>query len=243
MTLLAIDTSTEWGSIAVFDGTAVLAEQTWRARRHDDALFPSIERLLELVGLSLPSIDRVAVAIGPGSFTGVRIAIAAAQGIARGSGAATIGVPTLDVVAHPHSASRLRVCAVLPAGRRDRYAALYRARGGTLERRTPIFVGSVAELATRIAVDTLFAGEVDAETERELRERLGARAIFPPLATRARRAGSLAELGWARLASGERARPGALEPIYVKPPAIRGPSGELVAERERAVAPAARGER
>ena len=69
MTLLAIDTSTEWGSIAVFDGTAVLAEQTWRARRHDDALFPSIERLLELVGLSLPSIDRVAVAIRPGSFT------------------------------------------------------------------------------------------------------------------------------------------------------------------------------
>ena len=95
MTLMAIDTSTSWGSLALYDGTTVLAEETWHLqRRHDDALFGAVERLLALTGLTVRDVDRVAVAIGPGSFTGVRIAIAAAQGIARGSGAATFAMPT-----------------------------------------------------------------------------------------------------------------------------------------------------
>lgn len=235
MTLLAIDTSTSWGSLALFDGRAVLAEQTWYAqRRHDDALFPSVERLLGLAGLGLGSVDRIAVAIGPGSFTGVRIAIAAAQGIARGSGAAVVGVPTLDVIAHPWSAARIRVCAVLRAGRGEHYAAMYRTRRGTWARRSPIFVGRVADLARSIAVDTLFAGELDGPAAAELRERLGAHAHFPPAAAVPRRAGHLAELGWARIEAGGAVAPDALEPLYIRPPAIRGPAGELVGEPELA---------
>jgi tRNA threonylcarbamoyladenosine biosynthesis protein TsaB len=229
MTLLAIDTSTSWGSLALFDGRTVLAEQTWYGqRRLDDALFPSVERLLALARIELASVDRIAVAIGPGSFTGVRIAIAAAQGLARGSGAEVVGVPTLDVIAQPWSGGRLRVCAVLPAGRGDHYAAMYRTRRGTWSRRSPIFVGRIADLTRAVAVDTLFAGELDDAAAAELRERLGSRARFPLPAALPRRAAHLAELGWARFEAGAAVAPDALEPLYIRPPAIRGRAGELI---------------
>jgi len=87
---LALDTSTEWASVALYDGRDVLAEETWHAqRRHADELFPTIERLLARTRITLASIDKIAVATGPGSFTGLRIGIAAAQGMARGAGAAS----------------------------------------------------------------------------------------------------------------------------------------------------------
>src|SRR5882762_6983731 len=76
MTLLALDTSTAWASVALYDGKDVLGEETWHAqRRHGDELFPTIERLLASARSSLSDIDRVAVATGPGSFTGLRVAI------------------------------------------------------------------------------------------------------------------------------------------------------------------------
>ena len=101
MTLLALDTSTEWASVAIYDGRDVLAEETWHAqRRHADELFPTIERLLARARITLASVDKVAVATGPGSFTGLRVAIAAAQGIARGAGAARLQCdPDLDATA------------------------------------------------------------------------------------------------------------------------------------------------
>ena len=127
--LLALDTSTEWASVAVFDGTAVLAEETWHAqRRHAEDLFPTIERLLTLSRAQIGAVDKVAVATGPGSFTGLRIAIAAAQGLARGAGAALVGISTLDVLASPHAASKQRTCPLLPAGRDEFYAAFYQER-------------------------------------------------------------------------------------------------------------------
>lgn len=228
MTLLAIDTTTAFASVALYDGH-VLAETTWHAhRRHDDHLFPEIDRLLELAGAALKDVTRVAVAIGPGSFTGVRVGIAAAQGIARASGAVTTGVVTLDVAAHPFAASRTRVCALIPAGRGEHYAAMYRERRGTWARRSEIFTGSVPDLARRISMDALFVGEIDGVTAADLREHLGPRAAFPPASAGIRRAGHLAEIGWARIEQGEGMLGEALEPLYIRAPMIRGRAGELL---------------
>ncbi|HEX9437481.1 MAG TPA: tRNA (adenosine(37)-N6)-threonylcarbamoyltransferase complex dimerization subunit type 1 TsaB [Candidatus Limnocylindria bacterium] len=229
MTLLAIDTSTAHASVALYDGRTVLAEATWYAqRRHDDHLFPEIDRLLALGGVALADVTRVGVAIGPGSFTGVRVAIAAAQGIARASDAATVGVATIDVAAWPFASARLRVCALIPAGRGEHYSAMYRRRRGAWERTSGIDIGTVADLARTIATDTIFAGEIDDATAAELRERVGARAILPSVGARIRRAGHLAEIAWERAEAGEGAHAGALEPLYIRPPMIRGKSGELV---------------
>ena len=221
--LLALDTSTEWASVAIFDGAAVLAEETWHAqRRHAEDLFPTIERLLGLSRVQIGALDKIAVATGPGSFTGLRVAIAAAQGLARGSGAALVGVSTLDVLAYPHASSKLRTCPLLPAGRGEYYAALYQERNRKWARRSPFIVGPIADLCRQIGTHTLFVGEIDEEGESTLRDLLGPLALFAAPASRMRRAGFLAELGWNELAARKQAPLGALEPIYVRQPATGG---------------------
>lgn len=223
MTLLAIDTSTRYASVALYDGRTVLAEGTWQAqRRHDDHLFPEIARLLALAGAAPADVRRVAVAIGPGSFTGVRVAIAAAQGIARAQGAATVGVVTLDVAAHPFAAARVRVCAVLPAGRGEHHAAMYRHRGGAWQRTSAILTTTAEDLARQVARDTIFAGELDDDARAALRDRLGPRAAFAGPSAAAGRAGHLAEIGWSRIERGDAAAGEALEPLYLRAPFIRG---------------------
>lgn len=226
--LLAVDTSTTLVSIALFRDGVVLAEETWHLQRgHDAAVFAGVERLLGLTGLTVRDIEHVGVAIGPGSFTGVRIAIATAQGIARGSGALAVGVSTLDVIAHPWSTSGARVCAVLPAGREEVCAAIYRDRAGTWSRASDLLVGAPGDLARSLAAGALFAGEIDDGARDAIVRELGPRASFAPRGT-TRRAGDLAAIAWERIAGGESAAVETLEPIYVRPPAIKGPRGELV---------------
>jgi len=222
VTLLALDTSTAWASVALFDGRAVLAEETWHAqRRHGDALFPAIERILASAHASLTDVDRIAVATGPGSFTGLRVAIAAAQGLARGAGAALVGVSTLDVLAYAHAASKQRTCPLLPAGRNESYAALYQERNRKWLRRSPFIVATLPDLCRQIGTHTLFVGEIDDDAEQLLRDLLGPKALFASPASRVRRAGYLAELGWRALESAPQGRLGEIEPIYVKQPVIR----------------------
>jgi tRNA threonylcarbamoyladenosine biosynthesis protein TsaB len=240
VTLLAVDTSSAYASVAVFDGKAVVAEETWHARRrHDDHLFPAIERVLALAGVTRTDVKRVGVAIGPGSFTGVRVGIAAVQGIARGADVPVAGVPTCDAVAHPFASLARRVCVLIDAGRGEHYFAMYRTRRGRWERTSDIEIGSLAQIARAVAMDTVFAGDVDATTAAQLEELLGRRAVVPPASALVRRAGHLAEVAWARLDAGDAAHPDSLEPIYVRPPAIRGRGGEILAP-EAAPGPAVR---
>ena len=128
----------------------------------------------------MSSVTRVAVATGPGSFTGLRVAIAAAQGIARGSGAALIGVSTLDVLAYPHAPSKLRTCPLLRAGRDQFYAAFYQERNRKWMRRSPFIVATLDEICRQIGTHTLFVGEIDPETESTLHDLLGPKALFAP---------------------------------------------------------------
>lgn len=222
MTLLALDTSTAWASVALYDGENVLAEETWHAqRRHGDELFPTIERVLASARARLADVDRIAVATGPGSFTGLRIAIAAAQGLARGAGAALVGVSTLDVLAYPHAPSKQRTCPLLPAGRNEWYAAFYQERNRRWLRRSPYIVATLPDLCRQIGTHTLFVGELDPDAIAMLRDLLGPKALFASPASRMRRAGYLAELGWQALETAPQAKLGEIEPIYVKQPAIR----------------------
>jgi tRNA threonylcarbamoyladenosine biosynthesis protein TsaB len=220
--LLALDTSTEWASVAVFDGRDVLGEETWRAqRRHGDELFPAIERILTSTRTPLTAVTRVAVATGPGSFTGLRVAIAAAQGIARGNGASLVGISTLDVLAYPHAPSKQRICPLLPAGRDQFYAAFYQERNRKWQRRSPFIVATLAEICRQIGTHTLFVGEIDAEVEATLHDLLGPKAIFASPASRMRRAGYLAELGWKELDTRTQVKISEIEPLYARQPSIR----------------------
>lgn len=238
--LLAIDTSSAYASVALFDGTSVVAEETWQARRrHDDHLFPAIERVLAVIGSSMADVTRVAVATGPGSFTGLRVGIAAAQGIARASGLALVGVPTCDAVAHPFASSGRRVCVLIDAGRSEHYSAMYRMRRGSWGRTSEIAVVGIDDLARTVALDTIFAGDVSAVAG-ALRERLGRRAIVPSASVVVRRAGHLAEIGWARAEAGQTVHADALEPVYIRPPMIHGPAAQVAPPAEATLASSVR---
>jgi len=217
--LLALDTATRIAGVALHDGQRLLAEAMWYTeRQHTVELMPYVVRMLDAAKVAPSDLRAVAVASGPGSFTGLRVALSVAKGIALGSDVALLGVPTLDVVAFPHRHQDLPVCALVQAGRGRLCWALYGwAEGlwgpGDGYRIDP--AESVAEAVAVISRETLFAGEVLPETVSILCARLGERAHFLLPAETMRRAGYLAELGWERLRRGERDDPATLTPIYL----------------------------
>src|SRR2546423_758120 len=197
--------------------------EAWRAqRRHGDELSPAIERILTSTRTPLTAVTRVAVATGPGSFTGLRVGIAAAQGIARGNGASLVGISTLDVLAYPHAPSKQRTCPLLRAGRDTFYAAFYQERNRKWMRRSPFLVATLDEICRQIGTHTLFVGEIETETEAALNDLLGPKALLASPASRVRRAGYLAELGWRELETRTQTKINEIEPLYVRQPSIRG---------------------
>jgi tRNA threonylcarbamoyladenosine biosynthesis protein TsaB len=127
---LAIDTATDMASVALHDGAAVLAETTWTSRRHHTVeLAPRIDELLRQHDLAAHDLTGLAVAIGPGSYTGLRIGLALAKGLTLATGIPIVPVPTLDILAAPLSPPHVsRDCplwAVLRAGRGRLVAACY----------------------------------------------------------------------------------------------------------------------
>jgi tRNA threonylcarbamoyladenosine biosynthesis protein TsaB len=219
--LLALDTSTQWAGVALYDGEkGLVAERNWRSgRQHTVELMPEVARLLELAGASATDLQAVGVALGPGSFTGLRVALAAAKGLALARGLPIVGAGTLDVVAYPHQDRAWPVVAVVEAGRGRLCWAIYEHGARGWAARAPHVLSSVDELAGALDGQAFFAGELSSAERAFLAGRLGERARFLPPALAMRRAGYLAEIGWRRLQAGERDDPVTLSPIYASEPA------------------------
>ncbi len=208
--LLALDTSTSVASVAVFDGQQVLSETTWLAgREHSTRLLVEVEIALDRAGRGREDLTGLVVARGPGSFTGVRVALSVAKGMANGLAIPAWGVGSLDVLALAAAPSALPIRAVIEAGR-GRYAtALFvnaRATGDAS-------LATIDQLTTLVTESTVVIGEIRA-TDRETLES-NRHVRLAPLAASARRAGFLAELGWRRARAGATGDPRALDAVYV----------------------------
>ena len=220
--LLAIDTATRVPSLALYDGERVLAEETWRsANGHTVELMPGLVRMLERQKVLPSELRGIAVALGPGSFTGLRIGLGVAKGLALTLAIPLVGIPTLDILVYAQGRKRGPVCAVLQAGRGRVSAAFYRRRREQWQRQGDYRLTTLDELCAEIATRTFFCGDIDAQAAELLRERLGAKAVVASPASSLRRAGYLAELGWQRLERGEADNPATLAPIYLRHPAIK----------------------
>jgi len=216
--LIAIDTATDQASLALHDGFRVRAEQTWEARRRQTSeLSPRLAAAMEQVNLLPKKIRGVTVTTGPGSFTGLRIGMSVAKGLAMAQNLPLIGIPTLDVVASAQGRDRRRLAAVLQAGRKRISIAFYRWQFGGWQVQEEPRLTTWANLAEEIDEPTLFCGEVD-QAGADVLAQLGDRAVLLPAAWRLRRAGFLAELGWQRLNQGKVDDPATLTPIYLKHP-------------------------
>jgi tRNA threonylcarbamoyladenosine biosynthesis protein TsaB len=219
--LLAIDTATEMAGIALYDRGRLLAEESWRSPgTHTVELMPRIVRMLERAAMPAAQLSGLAVALGPGSFTGLRIGLALAKGLALALKLPLIGVPTLDALAYAQSEQPLPVYAVLQAGRGRLCTGLYRFSRGHWRRIGDYRLESPDTLGQGVTERSLFCGELDITTQESLRRRLGALATIAPPAFSLRRAGYLAELAWHRLSEGDVDDPVKLSPVYLQNPQI-----------------------
>jgi tRNA threonylcarbamoyladenosine biosynthesis protein TsaB len=216
--LLAIDTATRQISLALYDGRRVLVEYTWRtAQQHTVELAPQTALLLRRAAVEPDALSGVAVALGPGSYTGLRIGLGFAKGLALAQRLPLFGVPTLDILLNAQPFSAERVLALLEAGRGRVIAGAYFWNGRRWMPEGPARVLDWAALAAEAQPPLVICGEWDAARPDDLRALQG-RATFASAARSLRRAGDLAEIAWERLLRNDADDPATLAPFYAGQP-------------------------
>jgi tRNA threonylcarbamoyladenosine biosynthesis protein TsaB len=178
---------------------------------------PAVDRALGEARITLDALGGIAVSIGPGSFTGLRIGLSTAKGLAYATGLPLVGVPTLEAMAWALPAARWQICPVLDARKQEVYAALFRHEADGLRRIAEDAAMAPEELCRLIRNPTLFLGDGVEPYGALFRERLGDKMLCPPLASRGARPACVAELGRQRLLRGERDAPETLTPAYLRP--------------------------
>ena len=218
--LLALDTSTRYASVALADEDHVVVSRTWHSTiNHTAELMPAVADLMESRGLTAQELDGVAVALGPGGFSALRVGISAAKGLALVARKPIVGVGTLDLEAYPYLKAGVQVCALLEAGRQECTTALYGPDGIRLREDR---VCTADELLAEVAGPAIFCGEGVTIWEDQIAGILGAKAqIFGPVP--AARVWALAAVGREKLAAGETSDITTLQPEYLRMPSIGAP--------------------
>ncbi|HTX92208.1 MAG TPA: tRNA (adenosine(37)-N6)-threonylcarbamoyltransferase complex dimerization subunit type 1 TsaB [Anaerolineales bacterium] len=223
--LLAVDTSTAQMGLALYDGVQVPGELVWSSRaRHTEQLAPALAELLARTGIKIDEITALGVALGPGSFTSLRVGLAFVKGLALARHLPLVGVPTLEAVAAavpfiPGTASAgarqsRRLAAVVQAGRGRLAVGWYRAAENGWKSEGAAAVTTAEELAEGIRKPVIVCGELSADD----RQRLGRKFKNVQLASPAqcvRRPALLAELAWGKWQAGQVEPAASLAPIYL----------------------------
>lgn len=212
--ILAIDTSTARLGIAVYNGSEILAENCWSSpNRHTVSLAPAIDEMLNNLEIEKKKLKAVAVALGPGSFTSLRVGLSFAKGISLGLGIPVIGIPTLDITANQQPLDEIPLCAFLQAGRGKLAASFYEVKRGRWVSDGEIEIYTAETLSDAITVPTVLTGEFDADMRTVFRKNKNIKMSSP--AASLRRAGYLAEAAWRIYEKGEYPEVSSLSPIYL----------------------------
>lgn len=216
--LLSIDTSTPAGSIAVSRGDQLLGELLVNSpATHTDRLLLSMERLLQDVAIDLGEIDAFAVAVGPGSFTGLRVGVATAKGLALATGKPVIGVSSLQSLAAQIPFCRYPVCAMMDARKKEVYGGLYRWEGGLPALQGREVVLPPEKMLEQLDGEVLFVGNGSAVYRTMIVRRLGQRAHFAPWCLDLPRASTLSTLALSAYRNGRTLSALELLPTYIRP--------------------------
>ena len=230
--LLAIDTSTAQIGLALYDGTSVPGECVWHSGlHHTEELAPALAELLRRVGIKMDAVIALGVALGPGSFTSLRVGLAFVKGLVLACHIPIVGIPTLDIVAAavplpgPLAVSpepgapvqpshSLRLAAVVQAGRGRLALGWYMAGESGWQADGPVMVTTADELADKIHKPVIICGEMSADERHRLKRKFKNVSLASPSQC-VRRPAILAELAWQKWQAGKTDHAATLAPIYI----------------------------
>lgn len=229
MKILAIETSTLLGGVAVADDSSgLIAEVRLNVKStHSERLMTEIDHVMKRSGLQVSDIDAFAVSIGPGSFTGLRIGVSAVKGFSYATGKPIVPVPTLEAFAWNFPFSRYPVCTMLDARKKEVYAALFRWVDGGFARLIDETSTKVDMLLEEIKTgkgkgdrgffeQIIFAGEGALLYRKEITEVLGGRAVFAPPDRMVPSPAVIASVGLRKALREEFSDPVSLIPLYIR---------------------------
>jgi len=213
--LLAVDTSTAQIGLALYDGARLNAEYAWRSsQRHTVELAPAISDLLARCGFSMEDVRVLGVALGPGSFTSLRVGLALVKGLALARHLPLIGIPTLDILAAAQPSSKFPLVVAIQAGRGRLAVGWYKSSKNGWQAKGPARVVTVEALIDEIESPSIVCGELTAD-ERQRFEGKKTNVHLASPAQSVRRPAVLAELAWARWQAGKVDDEASLAPIYL----------------------------
>ena len=224
--LLAIDTSTRIMSLALHSGDTLLSECTLTVgRNHGVYLAPMIQQILKQSNVDVSELTAMAVSIGPGSYTGLRIGVSLAKGMAAVNRLPLVGISTLDTIAAGQSYynTRYTLVAVVPAGRGRVISGTYRGKKGRWVVKDEPILQTWDDLLESVEERIYLTGEISAEGLEAVQraQSVGKGITLLPPAERLRRAGFLAEEAWRRLSQDADEHDFSADkvmPVYLKSP-------------------------
>jgi tRNA threonylcarbamoyladenosine biosynthesis protein TsaB len=210
-----VDTSTAQIGLALHDGAQVIGEYAWRSsQRHTVELAPAVAEFLTRCGLTMGEVRALGVALGPGSFTSLRVGLALVKGLALARHIPLVGIPTLDILASAQPASKLPLAVAIQAGRGRLALGWYKSSRNGWQARGPARVVTVDALVEEIGSPSIVCGEFTSE-ERVRFAGLKDHVHLASPAGSIRRPAVLAELAWRRWQAGDLDDEASLAPIYL----------------------------
>lgn len=220
MKILAVETSTSLGGIAILSEDNLLAvNQIDSNITHSQKLMPLIQGVLEELNLQINEFDAIAVSQGPGSFTGLRIGISVAKALSYTINKPIIAISTLDaMVSHVFTTDKQLICPLLDARRNEVYAALYKKtkNNSSAERKTDFMVISIEDLCKLIKSTCIFVGNGAVKYKKEIKNILGESAIFSESSDNYPLATEIARLAMRRLQNNDFDDSFTLKPYYIR---------------------------
>ena len=212
--LLAVDTSTTQVGIALYDGAQVIAEYAWRSSRHHTVeLAPAISDLLTRCGLTMDDVKALGIALGPGSFTSLRVGLALVKGLALSKDIPLIGISTLDILAQAQPVSELPLGVAIQAGRSRFALGWYKSSKKGWQAEGQARIVTIDEINAEVKSPSILCGEFTTETRQAIKNE-NIQLVSP--AGSVRRPAVLAELAWARWQSDDVDDAASLAPIYLQ---------------------------
>ena len=235
--ILAIDSATPVAGVALMDEKKLIREEFSNYKKtHSESLMPMVDRVMRESQCRLSDLDGIAISIGPGSFTGLRIGLAAAKGLALGAGIPLVALSTLEVLAANVIGCDALICPILDARRNEVYGGLYLMKGFTPENVYPSGAYAPEEFFYAINEQVLMSGAecciilgdaADVYWE-SIQRIMGPRGVKAPAHLSLPRACALASLGLKKLERGE-----IEDPLHLSPTYLRLSEAEIKRQKEK----------